>query len=113
MKTNVKVAGTSFHPIPDGQYLRVKQTYEFEGVPCADTDALLIPEPNNPHDSDAVRVMVPMDNGQAFHIGYLPKDSELKLMIKMAYPATIMVKNYAMKNQQYSASWIITEVNGL
>lgn len=113
MKTDVKVAGTSFHPIPDGQYLRVKQTYEFEGVPCADTDALLIPEPDNPHDPDAVRVMVPMDNGQAFHIGYLPKDSALKLMIKKACPATIMVKNFAMKNSQYSASWIITEVNGL
>ena len=27
--------------------------------------------------------------------------------------ATIMVKNFAAKNQQYSASWIITEVKGL
>lgn len=113
MKTNTKIAGTTFHPLPEGQFLRVKQTYNFDNVPCADADALLIPEPENQYDHEAVKVMVPLDNGQPFHIGYLPKDSELKRMIKRTYVASIMVKNYALNSPQYSPSWIITEVNGL
>lgn len=113
MKTNVKIAGTTFHPLPDGEYLRVKQTYEFEGISCADADAILMPEPDNQYDPDAVKVLVPLDNGQPFHIGYLPKDSELKKMIRNTYAATIMVKNFAVSNPQYSPSWIVTEVRGL
>lgn len=114
MKTNIKIVGTTFYPLPEGQYLRIKQApYNFEGVSCADTDALLIPEPDNQHDSEAVKVMVPLENGQPFHIGYLPKDSNVKKMIKKAHPAHVMVKNFAMNNPQYSPSWIITEVIGL
>lgn len=113
MKTNVKIAGTSFHQLPEGKFLRVRQTYDFEGIPCADTDAILIPEPTNQYDPDAVMVMVPLTDGQPFHIGYLPKDSDLKQMVKRNYVATVMVKNYAMNNPQYSPSWIITEVDGL
>lgn len=113
MVTNVKVAGTTFHPLPKDQYLRIRQSYEFENTPCADADAVLVPEPENPYDHEAVKVLVPLDNGEAFHIGYLPKDSELKRMVKSPLQATIMVKNFAAKNQQYSASWIITEVKGL
>lgn len=116
MTTNVKIAGTTFHPLPDGQYLRVNKTYPFDGVSCADTNGILMPEPTNPHDPSAVKVVVPLDNGQAFHIGYLPKDSDLKMQIAQSgknYMATIMVKNFTQNNPQYSASWIITEVQGL
>lgn len=113
MLTNTKIAGTTFHPIPDGQFIRVKQTYDVEGIPCADVDALLIPEPENQYDPDAVKVMVPLENGQAFHIGYLPKDSELKFMVKSMHVANVMIKNFAMNNPHYCPSWIITEVAGL
>lgn len=113
MVTNVKVAGTTFHPLPKDRYLRVKQTYDFEGVSCADADALLIPEPDNQYDPEAVKVVIPLDNGQPFHIGYLPKDSKLKKLVSQSCMATVMVKNYAMNNPQYSPSWIITEVKGL
>lgn len=113
MKTSVKIAGTTFHQLPEGQYLRVKQTYDFEGIPCADADALLVPEPENQYDHEAVKVLVPLDNGQPFHIGYIPKDSELKQMIKTAHLASIMVKNFTLNNPQHSPSWIITEVQGL
>lgn len=113
MKTNVKVAGTTFHQLPEGQYVRVNQTYNVDGISCADTDAILIPEPDNAYDPDAVKVMIPLENGQPFHIGYLPKDSELKYMVKHNYVATIMIKNFALNNPQYSPSWIITEVQGL
>lgn len=116
MITNTKVVGTTFHQIPDGEYLKVTSTYNFEGIPCADADALLIPEPTNQYDPDAVMVMVPLENGQPFQVGYLPKDSELKQTIKAnpkTYVAKVMVKNFAMNNPQYSPSWIITEVNGL
>lgn len=113
MQTSVKVAGTTFHPIPEGQFLKVKSKYDFEGVACADADCILIPEPTNQYDPEAVKVMVPLENGQPFHVGYLPKDSELKKMVKHSYAGTVMVKNFALSNPQYSPSWIITEVNGL
>lgn len=116
MKTNTKIAGTTFHPLPENQYLKVNSTYTFDNVPCAEADAILMAEPDNQYDPNAVKVMVPLDSGEAFHIGYLPKDSDLKMRVKSAghpFKATVMVKNYAMKNQQYSASWIITEVYGL
>ncbi len=113
MQTNVKIAGTTFHPLPDGDYLHIKRQYTFEGVPCADADAVLVPEPTNPYDPEAVMVMVPLDSGKPFHIGYLPKDSELKRLVKHNHVATIMVKNFALSNPQYSPSWIITEVQGL
>ncbi len=128
MKTNTKIAGTTFHPLPENEYVRVKKTYDFEElddtfrhggssfsrkIPCADVDAVLIPEPNNRYDPEAVKVMVPLESGQAFHIGYLPKDSELKKMVKSVHTASIMIKNFAMKNPHYNPSWIITEVYGL
>lgn len=116
MQTNVKIAGTTFHPLPEGKFLKVGRTYTFEDVPCADTDAVLIPEPDNQYDPNAVKVVVPLDSGEAFHVGYIPKDHPLKMMVKNAgrpVKASVMVKNYAMKNQQYSASWIITGVFNL
>lgn len=113
MKTNTKIAGTTFHPLPEGQYLRIRQTYDFEGVPCADADAVLVPEPENQYDHEAVKVLVPLDDGSAFHIGYLPKDSDLKRMVRKPCKASIMVKNYALNSPQYSPSWIVTEVEGL
>lgn len=113
MVTDVKIAGTTFHPLPKDQYLRVLRTYDFEGVPCADADAVLVPEPDNPHDKDAVKVLVPLDSGKAFHIGYLPKESSLKLMVKKPCRASVMVRNYALNSPKYSPSWIVTEVEGL
>lgn len=113
MTTNVKVAGITFHPFPEERFLKIKRQYDDDGVPSAEADALLIPEPNNPHDPDAVRVMVPLDNGEAFHIGYLPKDSSLKTQVKRAYPAVVKVKNFAMNDPRYSPSWMIIEVIGL
>lgn len=113
MQTQVKVAGTTFHPLPEGEFLKVKNTYTFEGVSCADADCILVPEPTNPHDPEAVMVIVPLDSGNPFHIGYLPKDSSLKRLVTHSYAGTVMVKNFALSNPQYSASWIITEVVGL
>ena len=113
MQTQVKIAGTTFHPLPNGEYLKIKRQYDVEGVPCADADAILMPEPTNEYDPEAVKVMVPLDSGMPFHIGYLPKDSELKKLVKRNHPATVMVKNFALASPQYSPSWIITEVAGL
>lgn len=116
MTTNVKIAGTTFHPLPKDEYVRVSRTFEFENIPCAETNAVLMPEPGNPHDPEAVKVMVPLENGQPFHIGYLPKESELKRQISASgrnYVAVVMIKNFAASNPHYSASWIITEVQGL
>ncbi len=113
MDTNTKVAGTTFHQLPEGEYLRVKRTYTFDNIPCADADAILVPEPDNQYDPDAVKVIVPLENGKPFHIGYLPRESQLKSAVKKTYTATVMIKNFAKNSPQYNPSWIITQVNGL
>lgn len=113
MKTNIRVAGTSFHPLPENEYVRVKRIYVFEEIPCADVDAVLMPEPENQYDPEAVKVLVPLENGKPFHIGYVPKDVPLKKIIRTPHPAVLMVKNYAMNNPHYNPSWLITEVTGI
>lgn len=114
MQVNVKVAGTTFHPLPENDFVKVSEQYEFEGVPCATADAVLIPEPTNKYDPDAIMVMVPLVSGGAFHIGYVPKDAtHFKSLINHNYVAKVMIKNFAAKNPQLCPSWIITEVIGL
>lgn len=116
MQTQTKIVGTTFHPLPKDRYVKVRQTYEFEGIPCADVDALLVPEPGNQHDPEAVMVLVSLDDGEAFHIGYLPRESELKKQVSggnISRTASIMIKNFALNNPHYSPSWIITEVPSL
>lgn len=116
MVTNVKIAGTTFHQIPNERYLKVDKTYEHAGVPCAKTKAVLVPEPENEYDPEAVKVMVPLDDGEAFHIGFLPKESLLKTAVAKtgkSYMAEVEVKNFTRNSPQYSPSWIITEVAGL
>ena len=113
MDVSIKIAGTTFHPLPEGMYVKVKQTFSFEDVPCARVQAVLLPEPENPYDPEAVKVLIPLENGEAFHIGYLPKAEPLKTRISGPTPAWVTVKNYARKNPSLSPSWIITEVLGL
>lgn len=113
MKTEIKIAGTTFHPLPENQYLRVNTVYEKDGVSCAETNAVLVPEPDNPHDPEAVKVIVPLENGQPFQIGYLPRASKQKQMVKQPCQASITVKDFTKNNLQYSSSWIITEIIGL
>lgn len=111
MKTDIKVAGTTFHKVPAAG-IDIKREYMENGVPCADTDAILLPEPENAYDHEAVKVMVPLRDRQAFHIGYIPKDHPVKTMVKGVTKASMSIKDYAQVSN-INASFVITEVEGL
>ena len=113
MQTNIKVAGTTFHPLPEGGYVKVEQKFQSGDVPCAIAKAVLIPEPENPYDPGAVKVLVPLEDGSAFHIGYLPKAEPLKAQIKAPVPARVKIFNHTANNPALSPSWVIMEVLGV
>lgn len=111
MKTNIKVAGTTFHPLPSGKGIAIEQEQTIDNVPCAITQALLIPEPTNPYDAEAVQVVVKLTTGEAFPIGYLPAKEPLKSTIRAITIGTILIKDYGQVGN-YSPSFIITEIGG-
>lgn len=113
MQTNVKIAGTSFHPLPAEETVCVETTGVQAGVPWAKLSAILMPEPENPHDPDAVKVLIPLSSGKVFHIGYLPRTSELKYRIKTMRPAKVLCEDYTCGNPNLSPSWKVVEVQGL
>lgn len=111
MKTNIKVAGTTFHPIPSDKGIAILQEQTIDNVPCAIAQALLIPEPTNPYDAEAVQVVVKLTTGEAFHIGYLPAKEPLKTTIQSLTLATLLIKDYGQVGN-YSPSFILTEIGG-
>lgn len=92
--TNSKVVGTTFHPIPNDNPILVNAVYEKDGVPCAKATVVLQPEPDNPYDSDAVKVIVKLVDGTAFHLGYIGKNDPLKTQIKKLCVATMEILDY-------------------
>lgn len=112
MVTKIKVAGTTFHPIPKGARIAITKEEAVDNVPCAFTDAILLPEPTNAYDPEAVAVYIKMGDGSAFHLGYLPKTEPLKTQIKQTTLATILIKDYGQLGN-YNASFVIIEVKGM
>lgn len=110
MDINVKVAGTTFHPIPAGKFVAVTETFEKEGTSCAKCMAILMPEPENEYDHEAVKVLVKLTDGSAFHLGYIPKDVPLKKMVKTMLVSEMEIRDYG---EQYNPSFLLTAVNGL
>lgn len=94
MNTNSKVAGTTFHRIPGNNPIQVTEVYEKAGVPCAKATVILQPEPDNPYDAEAVKVVAKLVDGTAFHLGYIGKDDPLKTQIKRLCIATMEIRDY-------------------
>lgn len=94
MKTDIKVAGTTFHPLPQGVGLRINNEAMEDNVPIAYTRAVLIPEPTNKYDPEAVQVIIELKTGEAFVIGYIPKDEPIKTQIKRPTMALLCIKDY-------------------
>lgn len=69
------------------------------------TQALLVPEPDNPYDPKAVMVLVKALNGKPFKLGYIPKDSSIKLLITRPTPADLAVFFYSLEDQNLSDSY--------
>lgn len=68
-----QVAGVSFRPGYPDNLLRLHDIEESQQHPGEGTVAVLERDPDNPHDPNAVKVMVPAlgDDG---HVGFVPKD---------------------------------------
>lgn len=114
MKTMIKVAGTSFHPLPEGVTIAAEETWEEgdRGIPCAKAQVVLVREPENGVDPEAVKVMIKLTNGEAHHLGYLPKTEPLKTQVGDFTLATCVIKDYRSVGN-YNPSYIITEVEGM
>lgn len=113
MNVNIKVNGTSFHPLPEGAKLKIESEGQFEGISAAFLTGLLCPEPTNPYDPDAVAVYVPLTDGKAHHLGYVPKDADIKMQIKTPKKALILAKDFAAENPKYSVSYEIRQIGGM
>lgn len=112
MKTNIKVAGTSFHPLPEGARIKIEHEYQEGNLPCAMAKMVLQPEPTNEFDPEAVKVLVPLTDGSAFHLGYIPKAEPLKTRIKDVMAGSLTIKDYGQMGD-LNASYVITEIIGL
>ncbi len=93
-----KVVGTSFRFKEQGN----KSYYDFDGVesnedgvPVIHGYAVLVPEPTNPYDSNAVMVIAKLKDGSAYHLGYLGKGSELQKKIKTNTLSELIIKGYS------------------
>lgn len=91
----VKVVGTTFHPLPDGHVIRISKSYMKDNIPMAIAPAILRPDPSNPYDENAVEVLVELDNGDPFVIGFIGKDDPWQRKITQLTLATIQIKDYS------------------
>lgn len=114
MKTDIKVAGTTFHPLPKGVGIAIEGEFMEDTIPCAYAQVILVPEPENKYDPEAVKVMVKLNNGMAHQIGYLPAKSPAKVQIaknQQFLLATCLIKDYTQVGK--NASYHIVEIKGL
>lgn len=114
MKTEIKVAGTTFHPLPKGTAIAIEKEYTKNGVPCAEMECILVPEPENKYDPEAVKVMVKLTNGMAHQIGHLPAKEPLKVQIAKRQQfllATCEIIDYTQVGK--NASYVITAIQGI
>lgn len=93
-----KVVGTTFRFKEQGE----KNFTEFAGVidktgdiPTLQGRAILVPDPQNKYDPNAVMVIAQMRDGSAFHLGYLPKGSPLQQVVKTNTLAKLNIIAYS------------------
>ena len=89
-----KVVGTTFHKLLPTQKIAIMNEIEHGDVPAAKAQAILIPEPTNQFDPEAVQVVVKLQTGEPFVLGYLPKESPYKKQITANCLATLIILDY-------------------
>lgn len=94
------------------RYKELRQDHNFLKEYTSDlniglTQALLVPEPRNPYDPKAVMILVKGPNGKPFKIGYIPKESSIKLLITRPIPADLAIFFYSLEDQNLSDSYKI------
>lgn len=109
MKTNIKVAGTTFYAVPVGAGIKIERELPVGDCPCALTTAVLKPEPENKHDENAVAVYIELGTGNAHKIGYLPKNEPLKTQITHPVLAALLIKDYGQVGALFP-SYVLVEI---
>lgn len=105
-----KVVGTTFQEYKHyKEYFALNEDIE-NGVVAVTTIALLIPEPDNAYDPNAVMVVGKLANGQAHQIGYLrsaTRGGELQLRIKQPQQASLRILAYS-DNGDFNDTYTVT-----
>lgn len=105
-----KVVGTTFREHKHyKEYFALNEDIE-NGVSAITTIALLIPEPDNAYDPNAVMVVGKLANGQAHQIGYLrsaARGGELQLRIKQPQQASLRILAYS-DNGDFNDTYTVT-----
>ena len=104
-----KVVGTTFRPLPSGVFIKVYETFEQNNVPTALAKAILAPEPDNVYDPNAVQVIIELDTGAPFTIGYIGKDDPWQKRITQPVLATLRIVDYSVSGA-YNASYNIIDI---
>lgn len=93
-----KVVGTTFvdqKPINELVGTLIPKESGSRGVPEFHTQALLVPEPTNPHDPTAVAVVIRTNTGAAHRVGYLARTSPLKEQISGVSLVNLIIYGYS------------------
>lgn len=109
-KLTEKVVGTTFQEHKHYQeYFAISEDLD-HGAPAITSVALLVPEPDNPYDPNAVMVIGKLKNGQPHLIGYLQsaaKGGQLQLKIKQPQQATLRMIAYS-ENGDFNDTYSVT-----
>lgn len=106
---HIKVAGTTFHKLPSGMFLKPDTVGTCNDTPAAFFTAILMPEPTNVYDPQAVQVLLQTTTGDAFVVGYMPKDEPMKARILKPTMANVTIIDYG-RVGNYNPSYIITGI---
>lgn len=104
-----KVVGTSFSFKANGDrhYTQFSGTdFQKDGIPSRKGQALLVPEPDNQYDANAVAVIAKMADGSPFHLGYLKKGGELYQKVTTPITAVLTIIAYS-EGGDYNDSYTV------
>lgn len=89
MKRIEKVAGTSFYKHPPsntlGDFVRKE-----DDISVYKTTGVILKEPDNPYDPQALKVIIKRPDGSSYHLGYVAKSRSLKSFYKTITQPTLV-----------------------
>lgn len=70
---NLKIVGVTFRDNDPRVFEKELISDDKKGLQVYETTYTLMPEPENPHDANAVKVLSTLTDGSLHHVGYLPR----------------------------------------
>lgn len=102
------MSGNRMYNIPDDEFIKKvdshKNIYRFK---FRETEAQLVPEPTNPHDANAIKVLV-----DGVHVGYIPANRCIEIKKRLSGIKSITAKLYGGDYKYHSDNEVFkTEAN--